>query len=82
LLQFWKLFARTALAALQRVFIIDSFVRHDHGGSAAFAYERPVLWAWSPGVNRTGASRSPSPSHDQFMTVVRGWISSAAVCPQ
>jgi len=48
-----------------------------------FAHERLVLWAWSPGVNHTGATRSPPPlSHDQFMTVVRRWISSGAVCPE
>jgi hypothetical protein len=48
-----------------------------------FAHERLVLWAWSPGVNHTGATRPPPPlSHDQFMTVVRLWISSGAVCPE
>jgi hypothetical protein len=48
-----------------------------------FARERLVLWAWSPGVNQAGATRSPPPlSHDQFMTVVRRWISSGAVCPE
>jgi hypothetical protein len=48
-----------------------------------FAREPLVLWAWSPGINRAGMTRSPPPlSHHEFMTVVKRWISTGAVCPE
>jgi hypothetical protein len=41
-----------------------------------------VRWAWSPGVTRTGAGRTPPPiDYDTFIRDARRWIESGAACP-
>jgi len=41
-----------------------------------------VRWAWSPGMGRTGAIRTPPPvDYDAFIRDARRWIDSGAACP-
>ena len=41
-----------------------------------------VRWAWSPGVNARGHSRStPRISHEEFVRLARRWVATGAACP-
>ena len=41
-----------------------------------------VLWAWSPGLNSTGQSRTVPPlPHDEFVEAFKNWIRAGAPCP-
>jgi hypothetical protein len=41
-----------------------------------------VRWAWSPGMTRSGETRSMPPiDYDTFIGEARRWIDSGAACP-
>jgi hypothetical protein len=42
-----------------------------------------IRWAWAPGTNSHGHSRSTPPmTYAQFIDVTRRWIASGAACPE
>lgn len=61
------------------------------GGDGEADYERLieylqfapfVRWAWEPGVQQSGAKRTPPPlPHHAFVDAVKRWISAGAPCP-
>lgn len=43
---------------------------------------RLVMWAWSPGTDRRGRSRTPPPvPYDDFMRAAETWVHNGAPCP-
>jgi len=41
-----------------------------------------VLWAWSPGVDLSGALRRPPKlPHDEFVALTKEWLSKGGLCP-
>jgi len=42
-----------------------------------------IRWAWAPGTNSQGRSRSTPPiSYAQFIDATQRWIAGGAACPQ
>jgi hypothetical protein len=42
-----------------------------------------VMWAWMPGSNARGDTRSTPPlSFDEFIALTRKWVASGAACPR
>jgi hypothetical protein len=52
----------------------DQFVAHVRTGL--------VRWAWAPGVDSHGRSRSRPPmAYEQFMALTQEWVTKGAACP-